>query len=80
MKAVDPGVRFDETKMQMVRIEELVETDKNVLEDKRTMEELRKIANTVFQCNQFTTDSLPANRQRRALYWTCNYMWRRMKK
>ena len=55
-KAIDPGVRFDETKLKMVRIEELVETDKNVPEDKRTMEELRKIANTVYQCIQFTTD------------------------
>ena len=37
-KALDPGVRFDETKMKMVRIEELVETDKNVPEVQRTME------------------------------------------
>ena len=28
----------------------------NVSEDERTMEELRKIANTIFKCVQFTTE------------------------
>ena len=55
-KALDPGVRFDEEKMKMVRKAELVESDKAVPEDKRTMEELRKIANTIFECVQFTTE------------------------
>ena len=54
--ALDPGVRFDESKMKMVKYEHLVEGDKNVSEDVRTMEELKKIANTVFNCVQFTTD------------------------
>ena len=48
-KALDPGVRFDETRMKMVRIPELVESDNGVPEDERTMEELRKIANTIFR-------------------------------
>ena len=55
-KALDPGVRFDETRMKMVRIPELVESDNGVPEDERTMEELRKIANTIFKCVQFTTE------------------------
>ena len=40
----------------MVRIPELVESDNGVPEDERTMEELRKIANTIFKCVQFTTE------------------------
>ena len=58
--ALDPGVRFDKTKMKMVKMEELVENDKDIPEDVITMNELRKIANTVFECVQFTTDC-PSN-------------------
>ena len=58
--SLDPGVRFDQTKMKMVKSEELVESDKDIPEDVRTMNELRKIANTVFKCVQFTTDC-PSN-------------------
>ena len=54
--ALDPGVRFDQTKNRMVRVEELVEEDKLLPEDWRTMEELRKISNTVYGCVQFTVD------------------------
>ena len=61
-KSLDKGVRFDENKMKMVRIEELVEGDKNVPDDERTMEEVKKIANTIFKCIQFTTDC-PSNNQ-----------------
>ena len=57
LKALDPGVRFDEDKVKMVMIPELVESDLEVAEDTRTMEELKKIANTVYKCLQFTTDS-----------------------
>ena len=53
---LDPGVRFDESQMKMVKIIELEESDKSVPEDERTMEELRKIANTIFECVQFTTE------------------------
>ena len=56
-KSLDKGVRFDENK-----IEELVEGDKNVPDDERTMEEVKKIANTIFKCIQFTTDC-PSNHQ-----------------
>ena len=54
--ALDPGVRFDKDANKMVKVEELVEADQLVPEDARTMEELRKISNTVFECLQFTTD------------------------
>ena len=61
--ALDPGVRFDQTKMKMVKSEELVESDKDIPEDVRTMNELRKIANTVFKCVQFTTETLSGGLQ-----------------
>ena len=44
----------------MVIVPELVEQDKQLPEDRRTMEELRKVANTVFKCIQFTADC-PSN-------------------
>ena len=42
----------------MMRVEELADGDMDAPEDARMMEELRKIANTVFQCMQFTIDCL----------------------
>ena len=62
MKALDAGVRFDAEKIKMVVVQELVESDKDIPEDIRTMEELKKIANTVYDCIQFTTDC-PSNHQ-----------------
>ena len=62
MKALDAGVRFDAEKIKMSVVEELVESDKEVPEDKRTMIELNKIANTIYDCIQFTTDC-PSNHQ-----------------
>ena len=56
LKSLDPGVRFDPERMKMVIKPELVEADKEVPDDKRTMEELQKIANTVYKYVQFTTD------------------------
>ena len=47
LKVLDPGVRYDPDQNKMVIKPELVESNKAVDEDKRTMEELRKIANTV---------------------------------
>ena len=52
----DHGVRFDEEKMKMVKIEELIEEDQTTPDDKRTMDVLNKIANKVYGCMQFTTD------------------------
>ena len=52
-----PGVRFVEEDMKMVRMPELEESDSEECDDKRTFEELRKIANTIYQCVQFTTDT-----------------------
>ena len=48
--------------MKMVKDEELVESDRNMPADARTMEELRKISNTVFKCIQFTTER-PSNHE-----------------
>ena len=56
LAALAPGVRFDKAKNKMVKVLELVEADQLVAEDTRTMEELRKISNTVFRCVQFTVD------------------------
>ena len=47
-------MRFNGKKL--VRIEELVEEDKKVPEDKRTMDILKEIANTIFKCVQFSVD------------------------
>ena len=60
MKALDPGVRFDAEKVKMVVMPDLIQSDQEIPEDKRTMEELKKIANTVYDCVQFTTDC-PSN-------------------
>ena len=57
---VDPGVRYNPDQNKMVMILELVESDKEVAEVKRTMDEIQKIANTIHDCVQFTTDS-PSN-------------------
>ena len=54
--SLDPGVRYDEAKKKMVKRHNLVEEDKEKEDDIRTMEELRKIANTIYDCMQFTTD------------------------
>ena len=54
LAAVDPGVRYEAG--GLVKKEELVEEDKNVPEDKRTMEVLKEIANTIYECVQFTVD------------------------
>ena len=54
--ALDPGVKYDQTQKKMVKVEELVEAEKMLPEDWRTMEELRKISNTVYGCVQFTVD------------------------
>ena len=56
MVALDPGVRFDEQRMRMVKVLELEEEDQNTAADKKTIEEMRKIADTIFQCVQFTSD------------------------
>ena len=59
MKSVDVGVRFD---AEMMNMAEFVESDKEISEDKRPMIELNKIANTIYECVQFTTDC-PSNHQ-----------------
>ena len=53
-------MRYDPDQNKMVVIPELVESYKSTAEDNRTMEEIRKIANTVYPCVQFTTDC-PSN-------------------
>ena len=56
LKALDAGVRFDAEKIKMVVVPDLVEGDLEIPEDIRTMNELKKIANTVYNCVQFTYD------------------------
>ena len=63
LKALDPGVRYDPDQNKMVIKPELVESDKVLSSDRRTMEELKKIANTVYKCVQFTTDCPSSNRE-----------------
>ena len=40
LKGLDPGVRYDVASMKIIRVEELVDIDKGVQDDTRTMEEL----------------------------------------
>ena len=54
MAAFDPGVRFNGKKL--VKFEGLVEEDKLVAEDKRTMNILKEIGNTIFKFVQFSID------------------------
>ena len=53
---LDPGVRFCGERMEMVKNGEMVESDKRDSNDKRTLEELKKIGNSVYESMQFTTD------------------------
>ena len=54
LAAIDPGVRFDGERL--VKHEELVDDDKKIPEDKRTLNLLKDIANTIYDCVQFTVD------------------------
>ena len=57
LEALAPGVRFSKEEMKMIIVPEFEESDEGENDDMRTFEELRKIANTVFSCVQFTTDT-----------------------
>ena len=52
--AIDPGVRFEDG--ELVRKDELVEDDMNVADDERTLNVLREVANSIFECVQFTVE------------------------
>ena len=52
--AVDPGVRFDREKLFVQ--EDMVEQDKEVAEDLRTMNLLKEISNSITACVQYTVD------------------------
>ena len=52
--SLDPGVRFEDGKL-LVR-EDLVEEDKNIPGDERTMNVLKEIADQVYKCVEFTVD------------------------
>ena len=54
MASVDPGVRFDGERL--VKIDELVEEDKRMEDDQRTMNLLKSISNTITDCVQYTVD------------------------
>ena len=55
LASLSPGVRWDGSKM--VVKSEKVEEDKSVSADKRTFEELAKIAGTIFKCLDCTSDA-----------------------
>ena len=63
LSSFDHGVRFDEEKMKLIKFEDLIEEDKNVPDDKRTLELLSKIANKVYGCMQFTLDCPSIHRE-----------------
>ena len=52
--AIDPGVRFEDG--ELVKKDELVEDDMNVADDERTLNVLREVANSIFECVQFTVE------------------------
>ena len=54
--AIDPGVRFEDG--ELVRKDEFVEDDMNVADDERTLNVLREVANSIFECVQFTVEYL----------------------
>ena len=54
LTAIDPGVRFDGEKL--VKNEDLVEEDKMIPEDERTMNILKEIGGSIYNCVQFTID------------------------
>ena len=53
---IDPGVRLDVERMQLIKVVELVEEDENVPADSRSINLLKQIANTIFPSMQFTVD------------------------
>ena len=62
LAALAPGTRFNKEENKMEIVNNLVESDKDEPADKRTFEELKKIANTIYNHVQFTTDS-PSSHQ-----------------
>ena len=54
LAAVDPGVRFVGDKL--VKIEALIEQDKETAEDERTFNLLREIGDSIYPCVKFTID------------------------
>ena len=52
--SLDPGVRFEGDKMRVKH--ELVESEQTLTGDMRTMVELAKIAGTIYECLDFTSD------------------------
>ena len=57
LEPLAPGVSFLKEEMKMVIVPEYEESDEDEQDDIRTFEELRKIANTIYSCVQFTTDT-----------------------
>ena len=72
--ALDPGVRFDETKMKMVKVDQYVEDDQNEPEDRRTMEELRKLPTQCSNVYNLQQTVHPTMRKEWSLYWTSSYI------
>ena len=61
MAAVDPGVRFNSEKL--VKHAKLEEEDEKIPEDEKTTNLLNDIANTIYDCVQFTVDCTSSHQE-----------------
>ena len=57
LAALAPSTRFNKDENKIEIMKNLVTSDKDQPADQRTFEELKKIANTIFNHVQFTTDT-----------------------
>ena len=65
LAGLSPGVRWEDGKL--VVKPDKVEEDRNVKSDHRTFEELAKIAETLYKCLDFTSDSPSSHVEEKAL-------------
>ena len=54
LAALDPGIRYNGKKL--VKVAELIEEDRHVPEDQRTMNILKDIGNTIYKCVQLSIE------------------------
>ena len=59
---LDPVVRFDAEKVKIVKVTALVENEKEIEGNKKTIIELKKMVNTIYKSVQFT-DNYPSNHE-----------------
>ena len=56
LKGLDPGVRYNVEEDKMEVKNELIENDRNIPEDERTMKELEKIGSSIHPSVKTTSD------------------------